>query len=154
MLPAVCRPLLTTRQLHPVLAQHPTLEALTLAFCPGVSDRSLETLPAHSLKKLMLLYCDGIQGTCLSRLTRLEVLSVSWCKAVTEEAIQVRAATKLCIPIVGEPFLLKRPYLQSKSFDDEWDLPTQIHLLEGTFTVIWDPLRKGAQWSLCVTLIC
>ncbi len=95
-----CRHLLTTRQLSPVLAQHPTLEALCLACCPRVSDRTRETLPAQSLKKLTLMSCDGVQGRCLSRLTSLEVLSVCYSKTITEEAIQVRACTGLCWSIV------------------------------------------------------
>ena len=87
-----CRSLLTSGQLGQVLGQHPALEALKLLSCPRVTDEAVDLLPADSLKKLTLVCCDGIEGGRLSRLKKLETMEFSSCNAVTEQAIQVRAA--------------------------------------------------------------
>ena len=87
-----CRSLLTSRQLGQVLGQHPALEALKLCSCPRVTDEALELLPARCLKGLTLVCCDAVQGKPLYKLKKLETLEFSSCNAVTEQAIQVRAA--------------------------------------------------------------
>ena len=88
-----CRSLLTSGQLGQVLGQHPALEALKLSSCPYVTDEALDLLPADSLKRLTLVCCDGVEGRPLSRLKKLETMEFFSCNAVTEQAIQVRAAT-------------------------------------------------------------
>ncbi len=52
-------------------------------------DAALEALPADSLRELHLVCCEGIRGTTIARLRRLEMLRLSSCTSIAEEAIQV-----------------------------------------------------------------
>lgn len=67
-----------------------------------VTDRALEALPAQSLRELHLVCCEGVHGTTIARLDCLEVLRLSSCRSIAEEAIQVKLShcdNKLAISV-------------------------------------------------------
>ena len=79
-------------QLVKVLGQHSALECFKLSSCSRITDAALASLPADSLRELSLVSCDGIEGTSLARLRKLETSELSYCNAVTEHTIRVSAA--------------------------------------------------------------
>ena len=86
------RALLMDEHLIKVLGQHSALECFKMSSCSRVTDAALASLPADSLRELILVSCDGLEGTSLGRLRKLETLELSYCNAVTEHTIQVSAA--------------------------------------------------------------
>ncbi len=79
-------------QLMRVLGQHSALEGFKLSSCSRVTDVALASLPANTLRELILVSCGGIEGTSIHRLRKLEMAELSFCNAVTEHTIQVSAA--------------------------------------------------------------
>ena len=86
------RALLMDEQLIKVLGQQSALECFKMSSCSRVTDAALASLPADSLRELSLVSCDGIEGTSLGRLRKLETLELSYCNAVTEHTIRVSSA--------------------------------------------------------------
>lgn len=69
-----------------VLSGHPQLRSFKLAMCNRVTDAALAQLPP-TLRELNLVCCGGVCGSCLHRLSRLDVLRVNSCPAVTRDAL-------------------------------------------------------------------
>jgi hypothetical protein len=86
------RALLMDEQLIKVMGHHSALECFKISSCSRVTDAALASLPADSLRELSLVSCDGIEGTSLGCLRKLETLELSYCNAVTEHTIRVSAA--------------------------------------------------------------
>ena len=74
-----------TTWLAQVLSAHTQLRCFKLAMCNSVTDAALAHLPP-TLQEMHLVACGGVHGSCLCRLTRLEVLRLSSCQSITKEA--------------------------------------------------------------------